>query len=71
ISLVGIEKFRMWALYLASVSIGLASGSMHICQIVATKHSAKGPSGLPLAREDLYKEVNLYENPRIPSQRNI
>jgi len=52
ISLVGIEKFRMWALYLASVSIGLASGSMHICQIVATKHSAKGPSGLPLTREE-------------------
>ena len=51
---VGMEKFRMWALYLAGVSTGLADGSMHICQIVATKHSAKGASGLPLTRADLY-----------------
>ncbi len=55
INLVGPEKFRMWALYLAGVSIGFADGSMHICQIVATKHSAKGPSGLPLTRADLYR----------------
>ena len=55
IDLVGPEKFRMWALYLAGVSIGFADGSMHICQIVATKHSAKGPSGLPLTRADLYR----------------
>ncbi len=51
---VGMEKFRMWALYLAGASTGLADGSMHICQIVATKHSAKGASGLPLTRADLY-----------------
>lgn len=54
IGFVGEEKFRMWALYLAGVSIGFASGSMHICQVVATKRS-KGPSGLPLTREDLYR----------------
>jgi len=51
---VGMEKFRLWALYLAGVSTGLADGSIHICQIVATKHSAKGASGLPLTRTDLY-----------------
>ncbi|MFC1488263.1 class I SAM-dependent methyltransferase [Thermodesulfobacteriota bacterium] len=54
INLVGIEKFRMWALYLAGVSIGFTDGSMHICQILATKHSAKGASGLPFTRADLY-----------------
>jgi len=54
INFVGIEKFRLWALYLAGVSIGFTDGSMHICQIVATKHSAKGASGLPLTRADLY-----------------
>ena len=54
INFVGIEKFRMWALYLAGVSIGFTDGSMHICQIVATKHSAKGASGLPSTRADLY-----------------
>jgi len=55
IKYVGMEKFLMWALYLAGVSIGFADGSMHICQVVATKHSAKGASGLPLTRADLYE----------------
>jgi len=54
INFVGIEKFRIWALYLAGVSIGFTNGSIHICQIVATKHSAKGASGLPFTRADLY-----------------
>jgi len=54
IAFVGEEKFRMWALYLASVSIGFADGSMHICQVVASKRASKGPSGLPLTRADLY-----------------
>jgi cyclopropane-fatty-acyl-phospholipid synthase len=54
INFVGIEKFRLWALYLAGVSIGFTDGSIHICQIVATKHSAKGASGLPFTRADLY-----------------
>jgi len=51
---VGEEKFRMWALYLACASIGFASGSIHIVQVLASKHS-KGPSGLPLSRADLYR----------------
>ncbi len=53
IRLVGPEKFRLWGLYLAGVSLGFTDGSMHICQVVATKHAAKGPSGLPLTRADL------------------
>ncbi len=52
---VGAEKLRMWALYLVGVSIGFADGSIGICQVVATKHVAKGPSGLPLTRADLYR----------------
>ncbi|MEN8258063.1 MAG: cyclopropane-fatty-acyl-phospholipid synthase family protein [Thermodesulfobacteriota bacterium] len=54
VNFVGLEKFRMWALYLAGVSLGFTAGSMHICQVVATKHSTKGASGLPLTRADLY-----------------
>ena len=54
VAFVGEEKFRMWALYLAGVSIGFADGSMHICQVVASKRVAKGPSGLPLTRADIY-----------------
>ena len=51
---VGIEKFRMWALYLAGVSTGFTDGSMHVCQVIAVKRASKGASGLPLTRADLY-----------------
>lgn len=54
IRLVGVEKFRMWALYLAGVSVGFDSGSMHICQVLASKRGSKGASGVPLTRADLY-----------------
>lgn len=52
---VGTEKLRMWALYLAGASLGFAAGSIHICQVVATKRASKGPTGLPLTRADLYR----------------
>jgi len=54
IEFVGEEKFRMWALYLAGVAIGFTDGSMHICQVVASKRASKGASGMPLTRADLY-----------------
>ena len=54
VGFVGEEKFRMWALYLAGVAIGFTDGSMHICQVVASKRVGKGPSGVPLTRADLY-----------------
>ena len=53
---VGPEKFRMWALYLAGVAQGFADGSMHVSQVVATKHVAKGASGLPPTRAALYEK---------------
>lgn len=55
VGFVGIERFRMWALYLAGAATGLADGSIHICQVLATKRASKGPSGLPLSRADLYR----------------
>ncbi|NWF37880.1 class I SAM-dependent methyltransferase [Mariprofundus sp. NF] len=55
IALVGKEKFNMWTLYLAGVAIGFTDGSMHICQVVASKRASKGPSGVPLTRADLYR----------------
>lgn len=55
IEFVGEERFRMWALYLAGVAIGFTDGSMHICQVVASKRTSKGPSDLPLTRADLYR----------------
>ena len=54
IALVGEEKYRMWLLYLTGVSFSLGDGSARLYQIVATKHAARGPSGMPPTREHLY-----------------
>ncbi len=53
---VGSEKYRMWILYLAGVSMALGDGSACIFQTVATRHAKKGVSGLPPTREHLYRE---------------
>lgn len=56
IELIGLEKYNMWVLYLAGVSLGFTAGSMHICQVVAVKKEKKGGSGLPPTREYLYRQ---------------
>ncbi len=55
IRLVGVERYRLWAAYLASVSTGFRDGTLLIFQVVASKQTAKGLSELPLTREDLYR----------------
>lgn len=50
---VGAAKTRLWLLYLAGVSLGFARGGLGIHQTVATRR-ARGTSGLPLSRADLY-----------------
>ncbi|HEX8234658.1 MAG TPA: cyclopropane-fatty-acyl-phospholipid synthase family protein [Abditibacteriaceae bacterium] len=54
IKLVGPERYRLWVAYLAAVSFNFADGPLRLYQIVATKHGAKGPSGMLPTREDLY-----------------
>jgi cyclopropane-fatty-acyl-phospholipid synthase len=51
---VGAAKTRLWLLYLAGVSLGFERGTIGIFQTVATKR-ARGVSGLPLTRADLYR----------------
>jgi len=51
---IGAEKYRMWALYLASCVFVLGEGNARIYQTVATKHKAKGLTGMPCTREHLY-----------------
>ena len=55
IALVGAERYRLWVAYLAAVSFNFADGPLRLYQIVATKHAAKGSSGMPPTREDLYE----------------
>jgi cyclopropane-fatty-acyl-phospholipid synthase len=55
IRLVGEEKYRMWTLYLAGCAFALGDGGARIYQIVATRHKARGLSGMPSTREHLYR----------------
>ncbi len=50
---VGAAKTRLWLLYLAGVSLGFQRGTIGIFQTVATRR-ARGASGLPPTRADLY-----------------
>jgi cyclopropane-fatty-acyl-phospholipid synthase len=52
--LVGRERYRLWVAYLAGVSFAFADGSLRIFQTVATRHKAKGASGMPPTRAHLY-----------------
>ena len=52
---VGEQTYRMWIAYLAGVAIAFADGSLRIFQTVASKHKARGPSGMPPTRADLYR----------------
>ncbi|MEO5755671.1 MAG: cyclopropane-fatty-acyl-phospholipid synthase family protein [Mesorhizobium sp.] len=51
---VGEPKARLWLLYLTGCSIAFERASAQIFQTVITKR-ARGPSGLPPTRADLYR----------------
>lgn len=51
---VGAAKTRLWLLYLAGCSLGFERNTLGIFQTLASKR-ARGPSGLPPTREDLYR----------------
>ncbi|MGT2464879.1 class I SAM-dependent methyltransferase [Mesorhizobium atlanticum] len=51
---VGEPKARLWLLYLTGCSITFERGSAQIFQTVVTRR-ARGPSGLPPTRADLYR----------------
>ena len=52
---VGIEKFRMWTLYLVGCVFALGDGGARIYQTVATSQGKRGLSGMPCTREHLYR----------------
>ena len=51
---VGSVKTRLWLAYLAGCSVAFERGTVGIFQTLVSKR-ARGPSGLPLTREKLYK----------------
>lgn len=54
-AMVGAAKTRIWLVYLAGCALAFERGSVNIFQTVATKR-ARGASGLPPTRGDLYAE---------------
>lgn len=52
-ALVGPARTRIWLLYLAGCALAFERGTVCIFQTVATRR-ARGASGLPLTRADLY-----------------
>ncbi len=52
---IGSERYRMWQLYLVGCVFALGDGGARIYQTVATKHAARGLSGMPCTREHLYR----------------
>ena len=53
---VGLEKYRLWVLYLAGCVFALGDGGARIYQTVVTKQASKGLSGMPPTREHLYQK---------------
>ena len=52
---VGVEKFRMWTLYLTGCVFALGDGGARLYQTVATNQGKRGVSGMPCTREHLYR----------------
>ncbi|MCA9026021.1 MAG: class I SAM-dependent methyltransferase [Planctomycetaceae bacterium] len=58
IASVGAEKYRMWILYLAGVSMAIRDGSACIFQTVASNRRTRGISGQPPTRAHLFEPAS-------------
>jgi len=63
---VGLEKYRMWALYLTGCVFALGDGGARIYQTVATNQGKRGLSGMPCTREHLYRTPRMTVESREP-----
>jgi len=52
--------YRVWRLYMSGSANGFTRGRINVYQALLSKPGAGGASGLPLTREDWYKEENRY-----------
>ena len=56
VALVGDRTYRVWRIYMSAAAHGLNSGSINILQTLLLKPGLGGSSGLPLTRDDLYRD---------------
>ena len=54
VRLVGVQRARVWKLYMTGSRVGFEQGSIAVHQILAVRQGATGESGIPLSRADWY-----------------
>jgi len=59
VALVGLERARVWRLYMSGSRIGFDLGSLAVDQILAVRQGDHGRSGIPLTRADWYGAERL------------
>ena len=59
VGLVGLDRARVWKLYMSGSRIGFDLGSIAVHQILAVRQGAHGKAGLPLTRADWYGAERL------------
>ena len=57
IRLVGDTVYRIWRLYMAGSAYGFTTGRLNVYQVLLVKRTGEGHSGLPLMRQDWYRQV--------------
>ena len=56
IKCVGVEKYRMWLLYLVGCSLAFKNGGARLYQVLVEKHAKKEESCMPPTRKHLYDD---------------
>ena len=54
VQLVGVQRARVWKLYMSGSQVGFEQGSIAVHQILAVRQGTAGESGIPLTRADWY-----------------
>jgi cyclopropane-fatty-acyl-phospholipid synthase len=54
VSIAGVERARVWRLYMTGAIAGFRTGAMSVHQTLAVRPTAAGRSGMPLLRDDWY-----------------
>lgn len=54
--LVGERTYRVWRLYMSAGAYGFRTAGINIVQTLLSRPDAEGRAGLPLTREDLYRQ---------------
>ncbi|MGO8687570.1 MAG: class I SAM-dependent methyltransferase [Candidatus Dormibacteria bacterium] len=56
VGLVGVQRARVWKLYMSGSRVGFEMGSIAVHQVLAVRPGGGGRSGIPLTRADWYRE---------------